>query len=196
MMGRAFAKISFTPAVKALQEREGSRRSYARMEGEGIDPRDRLTPNEAAFIAERDGFYQATVSADGWPYMQFRGGAPGFVHVLDSQTLAYADLSGNKQYLSVGNLQINDRIHLFFMDYVHAQRLKVWGHASVSEDPELMARLTPPGEHSERVILIKVAALDWNCPQHIPQRFTLEELESLMQIGNKELTQMIQKRGG
>jgi predicted pyridoxine 5'-phosphate oxidase superfamily flavin-nucleotide-binding protein len=178
-MGRAFAQISFTPTVKAIQEREGSRRSYARMEADGVDPRDLLGPDEAAFILERDGFYQATVSENGWPYMQFRGGSPGFIHVIDPHTLAYADLRGNKQYLSAGNLQSNDRMHLFFMDYAHSQRLKVWGHGSVSNDSELMARLTPPGEHAERAIVITVAAFDWNCPQHIPQRFTLAELETM-----------------
>ena len=160
-MARAFAKLAFTPSVKALQERHGSRKAYARLEGE---VEDAFSLNESSFIRARDGFYMATVNQDGWPYVQFRGGSPGFVDVPDAHTLSFIDLPGNKQFLTVGNLQDNDRVALFFMDYPNQRRLKVWGHARVEE--------TPAG----RRIVVRMAAYDWNCNQHIPQRYTLEEL--------------------
>jgi predicted pyridoxine 5'-phosphate oxidase superfamily flavin-nucleotide-binding protein len=180
-MSRRFAELAFTPLVKEQQERHGSRRSYARMEETG-EPGDRLTDFEREFIAERDGFYMASSGETGWPYIQYRGGEKGFLHVLDDQTLGFADLRGNKQYISVGNLQHDDRVALFFMDYPHQYRLKVLGRAKVHENDaeatELIAKLRVPGEKTppERAMIIHVEAFDWNCPQHITPRYTVEEL--------------------
>lgn len=181
-MARAFAEIAFTRAVRARQERQGSAALYDRALAPGADRADRLGPDEAAFIAARDGFYQATVSETGWPYVQFRGGPPGFLRVMDERTLGYADFRGNRQYVSAGNLATNDRVSLILMDYPNRARLKLLGHArtvEADEQPGLMERLMVPGYRArpERAVLISVAALDWNCPQHIPQRFTLDELE-------------------
>ena len=129
-MARAYANIAFTATVKAEQERQGSRHAYARLEGEAIET---LGPRESNFITARDGFYMASVSETGWPYVQFRGGPPGFLRVLDQKTLAFADLSGNRQYISVGNIQADGRVTLFLMDYANRRRLKIWGHATIDE---------------------------------------------------------------
>jgi len=181
-MARAFAEIAFTPQVLAEQARQGSAAGYAKFLAGEAEPRDRLGAAEAAFVAHRDGFYQATVSETGWPYVQFRGGPRGFLKVLDEKALAYADFRGNRQYLSVGNLKDNDRIALILVDYPNRRRLKVWGHARIVEaadDPELVARLHDAAYPAkpERAVVITVAAFDWNCPQHLPERYTLEELE-------------------
>lgn len=181
-MARAFAEIAFTPAVRAAQAAQGSAQGYAKFLSPEADRGDRLSEREIDFIAARDGFYQATVSETGWPYVQFRGGPQGFVKVLDDQTIAYADFRGNRQYLSVGNLNGDDRVALILMDYPNRQRLKVWGRAKLiddSENPELIASVHVDGYHArpERAVIITVEAYDWNCPQHIPQRLTLEELE-------------------
>ncbi len=183
-MAQAFAEIAFTPAVKAAQERLGSRAAYARLEAPDAPRRDRLTDAEAAFIAARDGFYQASVGADGWPYVQFRGGPAGFLRVLDDKTLAYADFRGNRQYLSVGNVAGNDRVALILMDYARRRRLKVWGRVrlvEVAADPNLAAALAVPGYRAriERAVLVTVEAFDWNCPQHITPRFTADEWQAL-----------------
>jgi predicted pyridoxine 5'-phosphate oxidase superfamily flavin-nucleotide-binding protein len=174
-MAKAFANICFTPSVVAVQERQGSRQAYARLEGEADEV---LGPSEKTFIEARDGFYLASVSESMWPYVQFRGGQHGFLKVLDPKTLAFLDLRGNRQYLSVGNIMANDRVTLFLMDYPNRRRLKIWGHARIEEDP---AAVFPEADLSraERAIVMTLAAFDWNCPQHIPQRFTLEELEML-----------------
>lgn len=169
-MARAYANIAFTATVKAEQERQGSRHAYARLEGEAIET---LGPRESNFITARDGFYMASVSETGWPYVQFRGGPPGFLRVLDQKTLAFADLSGNRQYISVGNIQADGRVTLFLMDYANRRRLKIWGHATIDEVRTHFPELE---QVAERAIVIKVAAFDWNCSQHITQRFTLEEL--------------------
>lgn len=184
-MATAFAEIAFTDAVKALQVRQGSRASYARFEYDGAPRRDRLTPTERAFIMARDGFYQASVTSDGWPYVQFRGGPAGFLKVLDERTIAYADFSGNKQYLSAGNLTQNDRIALILMDYARRRRLKIWGRArlvDVEADPLLIDQLAVPEYPGavERAVVIEVEAFDWNCPQHITQRFSEAELEPIL----------------
>lgn len=173
-MAKAFTQLTFTPAVRSLQERYGSRPAYQRFE-EGPISGDRLGPSEQQFVRERDGFYQSTVAASGWPYVQFRGGPSGFLKVLDEKNIGYADFRGNKQFLSVGNLATDDKIMLFLMDYANQERLKIWGRARVSEDPELMQRLQVPDYPAkvERAILIGIEAFDWNCSQHIPQRFTL-----------------------
>lgn len=182
-MARAFACIAFTPEVLAQQEAGGSARSYARLLAPDVPAADALGSAEAAFITARDGFYQASMSSSGWPYVQFRGGRPGFVKVLDAHTLAYADLRGNRQHLSAGNLSTNGRIALFFMDYAERRRLKLWGEATLHQpehDPDLTAELAPdlPRTKVQRLVRIQVRAFDWNCPQHIPQRFTLEEIET------------------
>lgn len=186
-MGHAWLDIAATPAVRAAQERRGSRAAYARHEsapGAGEEGRhhDRLGPAEAAFVGARDGFYLATVSETGWPYVQFRGGPPGFLRVLDDRTLGWADFRGNRQYVSVGNLAGGDgRVALFLMDYANRRRLKVWGRAEareVGEDAGLAASLAVPGYPArvERAVLVRVEAFDWNCPQHISPRFTAEEV--------------------
>jgi uncharacterized protein len=175
-----FAELAFTPGVRAMQERMGSRKAYARAEGGPID-HDRLSGTEAAFIAARDSFYMASVGETGWPYIQHRGGPPGFVKVLDESTLGFADFRGNRQYVSLGNLLGDDRVSLFFMDYPHQARLKLLGRArpvTWDEEPELIERLTVPGYAAkvERGFLIAVEAFDWNCSQHITPRFTEAEV--------------------
>ena len=184
-MARAFAEITFTPAVVAAQRRHGSRKGYAALEAATTPRRDRLTATERQFIMARDGFYQATVTADGWPYVQFRGGSTGFLRVLDDRTIAYADFSGNKQYLSTGNLAENDRIALILMDYAGRRRLKLWGRARLVEaesDPFLVEQLADPDYPAvvERAVVITVEAFDWNCPQHITRRFTEAEIEAVI----------------
>ncbi|WP_299898164.1 pyridoxamine 5'-phosphate oxidase family protein [uncultured Ruegeria sp.] len=191
-MSRPFAEISFTPSVRAAQAKNGSADGYATFLAGSVQE-DLISPVEASFIAQRDGFYQATVSETGWPYVQFRGGPAGFLKVLDERTLAYADFRGNRQYLSTGNLECNDRISLILMDYPNRRRLKIWGRAKLvdgADDPALMQRLSVPNYrgHPERAIVIKLEAMDWNCPQHIPQRLTLEELEEHLAPLRNELT--------
>jgi len=181
-MARAFAEIAFTDAVREKQKHYGSDKAYAPFLSDDADPHDTLSANEAAFISARDGFYQATVSETGWPYVQFRGGPRGFVKIIDAKTLAYADFRGNRQYLSVGNLTKNDRVSLFFMDYPNRRRLKVWGRTKILDaehDPKLVESLHNASYRAkpERAVVITVEAFDWNCPQHIPQRFTLDELK-------------------
>jgi len=178
-----FGKIAFTNAVRALQERYGSRASYERMESrEGGDVS--LSADEIDFIGSRDSFYLASVTSDGWPYIQHRGGVKGFLHVLDATHLAFADLAGNKQYISTGNIQTDDRVALFLMDYPARVRLKILAHARVLEttaSPELASSLAPPQGYRgkvERIFILEVAAWDWNCPQHITPRYTLAELEA------------------
>ncbi|PHS28476.1 MAG: pyridoxamine 5-phosphate oxidase [Robiginitomaculum sp.] len=181
-MARAFAKIAFTPSVRKEQERLGSADAYAKWLSPEISGGEKLTEAEALFIAERDGFYQASVSETGWPYVQFRGGPRGFTKVLDERTIAYADFRGNRQYVSVGNLSKDDRISLILMDYPNRRRLKVWGRAklvNIEDDPELVAQLHDESYRArpQRAVIITIEAFDWNCPQHIPQRMTIEELE-------------------
>lgn len=174
-MSRAYTKLAFTPAVKGFQERYGSRGAYARQEGEA---EDMLSEHERSFIESIDGFYLASLSESGWPYVQFRGGRPGFLKVLNPRTLAFLDLRGNKQYLSVGNISVNDKVSLFLMDYANQRRLKIWGKARLEEDVSNLFP-GPVDKRVERAMVISVAAFDWNCPQHIPRRFTLEQLEAL-----------------
>jgi uncharacterized protein len=176
-MTRAFARIAFTESVKEAQRHNGARANGERLESHPAT-RDALTPELVRYIAERDSFFMATASREGWPYVQHRGGPPGFLRVLDERTLAFADFSGNRQYLSVGNLAENDRVHLFLMDWAHARRLKIWGRAEVVEDPALISELMPAGYDAkpERAIRIHVAAWDMNCNQHITPRFSEREL--------------------
>ncbi len=182
-MGKSFAKIAFTPLVKHQQTLHGSRTAYDRVEQTG-PPGDRLTPQERDFIATRDSFYMASTSETGWPYIQHRGGSPGFLHILDDRTIAFADLRGNKQYISIGNLQHDDRVAIFLMDYPSQSRLKILGHATIHEGPEaatLIQQLRSPQEKDpiERAIVIHVDAFDWNCPQHITPRYTEEQVVQL-----------------
>jgi len=164
--------VAFTGSVKAIQTRKGSRRAYARME-EGDGWSTTVTDDLAAFIAEQNSFFLATANAAGQPYIQHRGGPPGFLRVLDERTLGFADFRGNRQYISLGNLDENPKVHLFLIDFAHRRRVKIWGEAKVVEDdPALLARLAPAGYDArpERAFVIHVAAWDANCPQHIPQR--------------------------
>ncbi len=181
-MAKNFAEIAFTESVKAQQEKYGSRRSYAKMEAQARGTE--LSFAEADFIAARDSFYLSTVGENGYPYVQFRGGPKGFLKVLDARTLAYADFRGNLQYISVGNLTRNDKAALILMDYAQRQRLKIYARIEVIEAqdaPELIAQLQDPEYKAqiERAMLLHVEAFDWNCPQHITQRFTLEEIREL-----------------
>ncbi len=180
-MGR-FGQIAFTPTVKALQERMGSRATYARGEypGEAVDL---VGAQEAAFLAERDSFYMASVGETGWPYVQHRGGPKGFVRVLDEHTLGFADFRGNRQYISAGNLTSDDRVALIFVDYAHQARLKVLARVSIvttASAPEVLARLELPDYNArvERGFVLRVEGLDWNCPKHITPRFTEDEVRS------------------
>ena len=177
-MASPTSDIAFTPAVKALQERNGSRAGYARM-AEKKDWHDTVTPDLAAFLAERDSLYLATASAEGRPYIQHRGGPKGFLKVLDDKRLAFADFGGNRQYISAGNLSENDQAAIFLMDYPNRRRIKLWGRARVVEDdPELLARLVEPGYKAkpERAFLFEVEAWDVNCPQHITPRYSEAEI--------------------
>ncbi len=174
--------IAFTPAVKAGQEHRGSRTAYARMSEKG-DWQNRVTPDLARFLGERDSFYLATATADGQPYIQHRGGPKGFLKVLDETTLAFADFGGNKQYISLGNLAENDRAYIFMMDYPNRRRIKVWGRAwLVEDDAALLDRLTDPDYKGrpQRAILFRIEAWDVNCPQHIVRRFTEGEIAEVM----------------
>lgn len=165
--------VAFTASVKAIQERRGSRKVYRRMEERG-GWETTVTPELAAFIAERDSVYLATANAAGQPYVQHRGGPKGFIRVLDDHTLGFADYVGNRQYITTGNLAENDRAFLFLMDYAQRQRIKIWGRARVVEnDPELLNRLMPKGYQArpQQAILFTVEAWDVNCHQHIPQKF-------------------------
>ncbi|MDH3234333.1 MAG: pyridoxamine 5'-phosphate oxidase family protein [Alphaproteobacteria bacterium] len=171
--------IAFTPTVKEAQTRLGSRAGYEKMEAKG-GWQDRVTPDLAAFIAERDSAYLATSTADGQPYIQHRGGPKGFIKVIDDQTLALADFSGNRQYISLGNLAENDKAHLFLMDYANRRRIKIWGRARmVEDDPNLAKELADPDykANPERVLVFKIEAWDVNCPQHITPRFTQDDIE-------------------
>ena len=194
-MGRRFAELAFTPLVKEQQKQHGSRHLYERVE-RSSDAGDQLGPDEQVFIRERDGFYMASVSETGWPYIQYRGGAKGFLHVIDARTLGFADLRGNTQYISVGNLQHDDRVALFFMDYPNQSRLKILGRARIHEgDAEarkLIEELRVPGEKSpaERAFLIHVEAFDWNCPQHITPRYSEAELAKILEPMRRRLNEL------
>lgn len=177
-MRQSPSDIAFTPAVKAMQEEKGSRESYARME-RGREWRTTVTPDLAEFIADLDMFYLGTASAAGQPYIQYRGGPPGFLKAIDGRTLGFADFGGNRQYVTLGNLSENPRAFLFLMDYENSRRVKVWGTARVVEgDAALEAKLRGPAYPAEagRVILFAVEAWDVNCPQHIHQRFSQRQL--------------------
>ena len=181
-MAKNYAEIAFTESVKRQQEQYGSRQQYARMDR--LARGTTLTFAETEFIAARDGFYLATVGEHGYPYVQFRGGPQGFLRVMDSQTLGYADFRGNRQYLTLGNLDQNDRAALILMDYANRSRLKIYARIEVNlanDRPDLIERLRVPEYDAEleRVMLLHVEAFDWNCPQHITPRFTMEEIQAM-----------------
>ena len=174
--------VAFTERVKAEQTRHGSRAAYARLERDGGFETE-IGDDLAAFVAAQRSAFLATASAAGQPYVQHRGGPPGFLQVLDPHTIAFADFAGNRQFISLGNLAENPKVHLFLIDYQHRQRIKIWGEARVIEDdPSLLARLTPAGYRAkpERAIVLRVTAWDANCPQHIPQRLEAADVESAL----------------
>ena len=186
-MSHHFADIMFTEGVKAAQEQYGSRARLERFTSMA-GPNDELSEREAGFIAERDTFYMASVNEDGWPYVQHRGGPTGFLRTLDPKRLAYADFRGNTQLVSVGNVSSNDRVSLILMDYPNRRRLKILGHMrvqnadAVSAEDRAAVELAEYGAQVERVAYIDVVAFDWNCPQHITQRYTPAEFEEHLDI--------------
>ncbi len=183
-MARNFGSLVFTPLVKELQEKYGSRRQYARSESSTSLP-DRLGPDETVYIEERDSFYMATIGSTGWPYVQHRGGPKGFLKVIDTSTIAFADFRGNRQYVSTGNIGTDDRVALILVDYPAQTRLKILGRAQIFEGEaagEWMERLRDPNSKAviERVYVIRVEAFDWNCPQHITPRYTAEQIRTVL----------------
>jgi predicted pyridoxine 5'-phosphate oxidase superfamily flavin-nucleotide-binding protein len=184
--------VAFTPTVKAIQARKGSRHAYSRMEtGDGWETT--ITPDFAAFISAQTSVFLATVNAEGQPYIQHRGGPPGFLHVLDEHTIAFADFRGNRQYITQGNLAENPKAHLFMIDYAHRQRVKVWGTARVAEDDaELLAKLMPADykARGEQAILLRVEAWNANCPQHIPQRIDADDVARLVAQRDQRIAEL------
>lgn len=188
-MGHRYAKLMFSPAAKALQSQGRSRDTYARME-QGEDYNYLLSDKEAQFIRQRDSLYMASVSESGWPYVQHRGGPPGFIKVLNAATLGFADYRGNRQYISAGNVQSNNRVSLFLMDYPNRRRLKVAGRLEFidPDDARLQALLDPNYRaRIERGVLIHIAAFDWNCPQHITPRYTDADIDRMVEQRLREL---------
>ena len=174
--------VAFTPAVKAIQARKGSREAYAHVEENG-GWRTEIDDKLAAFLANTDSFFLATASADGQPYIQHRGGPKGFIKILDKTTIAFADYAGNRQYITQGNLSENPRAHIFIMDYAHRRRVKIWGEARVvDDDPALLDSLMPKGYRArpEQVVIFKIAAWDTNCPQHSPQKFDAADVAAAL----------------
>ncbi|UJW74954.1 pyridoxamine 5'-phosphate oxidase family protein [Rhizobium sp. SL42] len=187
-----FLDLAVTSSVRAAQAEMGADHIWL---GNHDRPSDRFTENEVAFIEQRDSFYIASVSETGWPYVQHRGGARGFLKVIDDQTLAFADYRGNRQYISTGNFQDNDRACLFLMDYPHRARLKMYGHVerlAVDADQALTDRVLDTGYKAkvERIFKIRLEAYDWNCPQHITPRYTQEEVEQAVEPLRERLTQL------
>ena len=184
--------IAFTSTIKALQEHYGSRKAYARMESKRGWANE-LSPPIIDFVEKRDSFYMGTSNQEGQPYIQHRGGAPGFLKVMDPKTLAFADFSGNQQYISVGNLSENPRSFMFLMDYPSRTRVKIWGEAHVEfKDKALMESLAVDGYSAnvERAIIFKIKAVDVNCPQHIVQRYTSEEIDQMMTPLKERITEL------
>ena len=183
--------VAFTPAVKAIQARKGSREAYARSEQGGW--RTEVDDNLAAFLADANSFYFATAAADGQPYIQHRGGPKGFLKVLDKQTLAFTDYAGNQQFITQGNLSENPKAYIFVMDYAHRRRVKIWGEARIVEDDEaLTTSLMPKGYRArpEQVILFKISAWDTNCPQHIPQKFDAADVAEALAVRDTRIAEL------
>lgn len=175
--------IAFTPAVKAIQSEKGSRNSYARVEANG-GWETTVTPELQAFLSELDMFYLGTANVEGQPYIQYRGGSPGFLKVIDQQTLGFADFAGNRQYITLGNLSENPKAFIFLMDYARGRRIKLWGNARVvADDHELLDELRDPSYHGkvERAILFQIEAWDVNCPQHIHNRFSQHQVAPVIE---------------
>jgi predicted pyridoxine 5'-phosphate oxidase superfamily flavin-nucleotide-binding protein len=190
-MAQTFLHTMFGPGSRALQDAAGSRASYARMEAGGSGM-DMLTEREAEFIAARDSFYMASISEDGWPYVQHRGGPAGFLKRLEGNRIGFADYRGNRQYLSAANLAADDRVALILMDYPNQRRLKLIGHVTASKDPSILAALMPPDYAAvpERAFVIDVLGFDWNCPQHITPRFTEADIRRGTQPLLEELARL------
>ena len=187
--------VAFTPTVKAIQQRKGSRANYERMEtGRGWSTT--ITPGLADFIAAQTSVFLGTASADGQPYIQHRGGPPGFLRVLDERTIAFADYRGNRQYISQGNLADNPQAFLFLIDYAHRQRIKIWGEARVVEDdPQLVQSLMPEGYKArpEQAFILTVSAWDSNCPQHIPQRFEAADVAAALEERDRQIEELTKR---
>jgi predicted pyridoxine 5'-phosphate oxidase superfamily flavin-nucleotide-binding protein len=184
--------VAFTPAVKAVQARKGSRKAYAQVEENG-GWRTEVDENLAAFLAEANSLYFATATADGQPYIQHRGGPKGFVKILDKNTLAFADYSGNRQYITEGNLSENPKANIFLMDYAHRRRIKIWGEARVvDDDPALITSLMPQGYKArpEQVILFRISAWDTNCPQHIPHKFDAADVAAALAVRDARIVEL------
>jgi predicted pyridoxine 5'-phosphate oxidase superfamily flavin-nucleotide-binding protein len=191
MANKPSSDIAFTPAVKDIQRQRGSRDAYERMEAEGgffTEVNERLT----SFLANLNSFYLATANAEGQPYIQHRGGPPGFLRILDNKTLGFADYSGNRQYISLGNLAENNRVCLFLMDYIHQRRIKIWGRARVERDPAWIEKLMPKDYRAkpEQAILVTIEAWDGNCPQHIPHLVPFAEMERLRTTLEKRIAEL------
>jgi predicted pyridoxine 5'-phosphate oxidase superfamily flavin-nucleotide-binding protein len=181
-------EVMFSPAVQSIQARKGSRDAYA-----GVDWRTEIDENLRAFLADTNGFYLATASADGQPYIQHRGGPKGFIKILDKNTLAFADFRGNQQFITQGNLSENPKAHMFLMDYAHRRRIKIWGEARViDDDPALLKSLMPGGYRArpEQVILFKISAWDTNCPQHIPQKFDAADVAAALAARDRRIAEL------
>lgn len=197
-MARAFTDLAFTPQVLVLQKQDGSDDLYAPLLGDDVERGDRLGEIEAAFIQALDGFYQSSVAETGWPYVQFKGGPLGFLKVLDEKTIGYADYRGNRQHLSAGNLTADNRVALIAMDYPNRRRLKLWGRVSLvkrADNPDLVRSLHVEGYKAvpQRAVLITIEAFDWNCPAHIPQRMTLDELEPQLTPFREQMEALIRE---
>ncbi len=192
-MSYGFLDIAITPAVRAAQAKMGADRIWSNFEGDRSS--DRFTENEAEFIAERDSFYMASVSETGWPYVQHRGGPPGFLTLIDDRTLAFADYRGNRQYISTGNLAANDCACLFLVDYPRRARLKIYARAEILDldaDPALTEAVTAPDYRAklERIYRLRLEAFDWNCPQHITPRFTEAQIAQMFQPVRERMAQL------
>ena len=193
-MANKFYDIAFTPGVKQAQEHYGSRRRFEKIE-DGRETESALSDAEIDFIERADGFYMATVGEQNQPYVQFRGGSPGFLKILDEKTLGYADFRGNLQYISVGNLSVNNRVALFLMDYANRQRLKIFAEAEIKDAadvPELIGKLRVENYEAkiERAVILHVKAFNWNCPQHITPRYTLEQIRVMVQPLNEHIEKL------
>ena len=181
-MAKNFTNFAFTDSVKAEQEAHGSRQSYARMEEKD---QYQIFHRETSFIAAQHGFYMSTIGENGWPYVQFRGGSTGFLKAIDNQTLAYADFSGNMQYISTGNLKTTNKAALILMDYSTRTRLKIWAETEIldpEENPDLLEIVSDPGYKAkvDRIIVFNIKGFDWNCPQHITPKFTIDQMKELV----------------
>jgi predicted pyridoxine 5'-phosphate oxidase superfamily flavin-nucleotide-binding protein len=195
-MSYKFLDIASTPSVRAAQTANGSREMWEKFKGHRTF--DRFTDDEAAFIAGRDSFYMATISETGWPYVQHRGGPPGFLKVLDEKTLGFADFRGNLQYISVGNVAANDRAALILVDYPNRARLKILAHVEMRDivaDSELAARLSLPGYKAkpERACLLTLETFDWNCPQHITPRYTIDEIQAAVAPLQARIAELVEE---